>query len=258
MQGHADYPPAVLAPDLPPLVIRYRLFGVPAVLVLVLPVEASSLLASFWDGQGAGSRRRRSGGRDHAGLPRSARAAMARRHELCIVAPRERQQIDRKRTHYKVRVVAARHPFEQLHGAANAEGYEVDDRDRRLVRASPRQRAGRRCPASDGREPSVDYTSPSSTSWRRLSTAQALWATGPFGPLESCRKEYRGKASRRRFRSQVASSSRQQGVPGPAREKSEDLHFEESRRLPLPTSDQVGVRDRHSHSASALQERSEL
>ena len=37
-----------LNPDLPIVFLRCRPFGVPATLVLVLPVEARSLLAAVW------------------------------------------------------------------------------------------------------------------------------------------------------------------------------------------------------------------
>lgn len=40
--------PRILAPDLPTLMLRCQPFGRPAMLVLFLPVEASSLLAAFW------------------------------------------------------------------------------------------------------------------------------------------------------------------------------------------------------------------
>ena len=45
--------PSWLAPDLPTLVVPCRLFGRPATLVLVLPVERDELLAAFW-GWGGG------------------------------------------------------------------------------------------------------------------------------------------------------------------------------------------------------------
>lgn len=40
--------PSFLTPDLPTLVLPCRPFGRPAMLVLVLPVAAGSLLAALW------------------------------------------------------------------------------------------------------------------------------------------------------------------------------------------------------------------